>query len=494
MEQFKQKLCGLCLGVIHNNENFKVIDATLKEAVDTLLIKLNTKGTDQPVTCDSCSKKLFAAFEFKITCMNTEHCIFPYVNSGNLALVDLREIYLKERSKEHLTVLSGDEKICRLCMQIVTSGFVSVCDIEADIIIRYIPEINFSSTEDPVICRACLDSLNTHSNFLKDLDVDEQIEQIYSNRDAESAFCIKTEVTEIKTEHDENEDGDALHHNDTEAVEGKAKYTDDLKTQSKHKDISNQKGHRPSHKEKSEASTYKCDVCGYETKQKILLKRHQKIHKNLSEVPVYLCDSCDFKTRHKNNLLPHQLRHRNISQVPTYECPTCGYKTRQKSHLTVHQRTHKNRSEIRMYPCDQCDYESKQKSNLTKHQLKHKDGSEVPLYQCEMCGYVAKRRDKLMNHQLTHKDLSEVATYKCQICDFETKRKFSLTRHNLTHKGNSEVEMYTCDKCDFGTKYKNSLVRHRQDVHEVVSEGEFVPVTFLPYAERDVTTNFKESD
>lgn len=96
------------------------------------------KDNTKTVICNTCFLKLLAAFEFKVTCIDTEDCIFPYVRL--VAPVDLAEVYLKQRGNEHLTVLE-DEKICRLCMQVATCGFTPVNDVTPDLIQKYIPEV-----------------------------------------------------------------------------------------------------------------------------------------------------------------------------------------------------------------------------------------------------------------------------------------------------------------------------------------------------------------
>lgn len=94
-----------------------------------------------PVICNDCSIKLFAAFEFKVTCKYTENSIFPYIASENAVPVDLKEVYLNEKGKAHSRSSLEHERICRLCMEIATFGFTSINEVKADIFLRYIPEL-----------------------------------------------------------------------------------------------------------------------------------------------------------------------------------------------------------------------------------------------------------------------------------------------------------------------------------------------------------------
>ncbi|XP_023312068.1 arylsulfatase B-like [Anoplophora glabripennis] len=198
MENF-EKTCRLCLNII-SDTSFKIIQGIIIEVLDVLLLKLST-NKNKSVICNGCSIKLFVAFNFKATCMDTEDCIFPYINSEMGAPIDLKEIYLKERGKEHFRNILEDERICRLCMQVVTCGFTWVREVDVDMFLKYTPEVNFNSTKEPVICNICFDLLNTHTSFLKNcLDVNEKITSMCEDKAAESPSCIKCEDVEIKSE------------------------------------------------------------------------------------------------------------------------------------------------------------------------------------------------------------------------------------------------------------------------------------------------------
>lgn len=71
--------------------------------------------------------------------MDIEDSILSNIKSER-APVHLREVYLKERCEEHLEDASGDEKICQLCMQVVTCEFTSIEAINVDTLLAYIPK------------------------------------------------------------------------------------------------------------------------------------------------------------------------------------------------------------------------------------------------------------------------------------------------------------------------------------------------------------------
>ncbi|XP_023312549.1 zinc finger protein 761-like isoform X2 [Anoplophora glabripennis] len=352
MGNFAKTFCRLCRNVIGDG-NFKVIEETIKEVLEVLLLKLCAEEKTEPVICIACSTTVLAAFQFKATCTDTEDSIFPYVNSENMASVDLREIYLKIRGKEHLRAILEDERICRLCMQMDTCGFTSVEDVEIDIIQKCIPEINFNSTKEPVVCAGCLDSLNAHSSLIKKcLDVEEQIKNFHG--DKESLLCAKTDEIEIKSEEPDNDSDSALRNDHEWTIQR----TGNLK-------------HQPKHKSPSEVQMYHCNTCDFKTKYKGSLTNHLLSHEDYSKESIYECQSCCMKYRHKSSLSRHKLIHIPINKRKKYECITCGFKAKRKDYLTQHQLRHESLTKVQMYKCDTCDFVACNNYILTRHQLKN---------------------------------------------------------------------------------------------------------------------------
>ncbi|XP_018568370.1 zinc finger X-chromosomal protein-like [Anoplophora glabripennis] len=344
----KEQCCRLCLIVV-NDENLVVIEETIKEVLDILLLKLKEIEKNKSILCNACSVKLFAAFNFKATCTDTEDRIFPYIDSEMGTPVDLREIYLKERGKEHLKDMLEDERICRLCMRVVTCGFTPVKELNVYTLCQYIPEVNLTSTTDPVVCKACIDSLDTHTSFLKGcFNVGEKIKNISVNTTIESPFHIITEEIELKSED----------YNDTPLEDEPF--------------------------EKSECKDAKEDGCKHENRSKNKYNMKKKQEGNES----YRCDNCSYETGSKIHFAAHCARYGEDWEV--YKCEMWDYKTENKKLLQRHQLGHKNPSEVQMYRCNNCDYETKYKTNIKRHQVKHKDPSQVQMYRCKTCDYETK--------------------------------------------------------------------------------------------------------
>ncbi|XP_018571824.1 zinc finger protein 99-like [Anoplophora glabripennis] len=494
-ENFKETFCKLCLHPI-SNTNCQLIGEITKDFPEIVLPKLNLKERDKYFMCNSCSVKLSAALNFKSACMGTEDIIISYVNSSKTSVVDLKEIYLKEKGNVQLIDIRENQRICRLCFQLVTCGCVSLNEVDVDIINTYI-QVDISATRDPVICGPCFDSLHSHGSFLKNcIDAQE-----YKHIDKQ--FNIKIEETEIKLEDGQDalekyENIDKQSYIPFERVDIKVEddywhgesssygFDEKIDNEKMHvcEDVGEVKSERVLKCETGFNDTYKsekpifqncapaldtplyrCDECTYETKRKPNLIRHQLKHKNPSEVRMYKCDTCTYESKYKGDINKHQLIHRNTSEIQMYKCSICTYEAKCKNYLKMHELVHKDSSEIQMYKCDTCTYESKYKHGLELHLLTHKDPSEIRMHKCNTCNYETKRKSHLKVHQLLHKDPSEIHMYKCHSCTYETKYKGSLKDHQLKHKNPSKIQMYKCDRCPYEAKYKKNL-RNHQLTHE----------------------------
>ncbi|KAJ8975082.1 hypothetical protein NQ317_011034 [Molorchus minor] len=148
---------------------------------------------------------------------------------------------------------------------------------------------------------------------------------------------------------------------------------------------------------------------------------------------------------------------------------------------------HKNDAEATMYECVTCGFKTRHQNNLKRHRVLHKNASEVTMYNCYKCKFKTKYKRNLKTHSLVHKKASEVTMYKCCKCEFKTKRQTSLKTHSLVHKNASEVTMYKCCKCEFRTKYQRSLETHSL-IHKSTSE-----VTMYKCSKCEYKTKYQRS-
>ncbi|XP_018578336.1 uncharacterized protein LOC108916540 [Anoplophora glabripennis] len=204
MDNFGKQVCRLCLDII-NDEHFEEINDVMRYILDVILLKLDLKS--EQIVCNSCSLKVMEAFKFKSMCLYPDNTIIPYVNDETGYSVDLRDIFAKKKGKEKL-ITTLDHKICRLCTQIIEGEFISVQEVDVNVINKYIPEINFNITENPTICKQCFDSIGTHSNFIKNcLKIEEKIKCFPPGSLWTSALnpCVETKEIGIKLEKNEYE-------------------------------------------------------------------------------------------------------------------------------------------------------------------------------------------------------------------------------------------------------------------------------------------------
>ncbi|XP_023313124.1 uncharacterized protein LOC111691269 [Anoplophora glabripennis] len=177
-ENIKEIFCRLC-GNIISETHCEVIGEVLREVLEFVLPNVNLEERDKHVICKTCSVKLSAAFNFKMRCKDTEDIISSFVNSSKASVVDLKMVYLKGKGNIQLADVSENHKICRLCIQLLTDGFVSLNEVDVDIIDEFIPHLNLAVSNDPVICGPCFDSLHTHRCFLKNcLDAQEKYKSV----------------------------------------------------------------------------------------------------------------------------------------------------------------------------------------------------------------------------------------------------------------------------------------------------------------------------
>ncbi|XP_023312435.1 zinc finger protein 92-like [Anoplophora glabripennis] len=377
-ENLEKMFCRLCINSV-DNDSCQVIGEALKDVLEIVLPKLNLDERNKHFICEACSIKLFDAFNFKSSCIETEDIIFPYIDVSKVSVVDLKEVYLREKGNIQLIDISENQRICRLCFQLVTSGFVSLNEVDIGIVGTYIPQVNINATRDPVICGPCFNSLRTHGGFAKNcLDAQEQ----YKSSDKQ--FYVKTEEIKVKLEEDSQDvpekfknideqsdirsekieiklegevcDGDSSsYHLDNELVEGLGEIENEhmLKWETEFKESNFQipASEKPGFQNcepSLDKQFYRCD---------------QSIHIDFSGVRTYRCDMCSYETKFMSSLKKHQLIHKDSSEVQTYKCDTCSFKitkqTKHKSYLKVHQLTHKNPAEIQMYRCDMCDHKAK---------------------------------------------------------------------------------------------------------------------------------------
>ncbi|XP_018575884.1 GDNF-inducible zinc finger protein 1-like [Anoplophora glabripennis] len=495
MENIKEQHCRLCLNVI-SDDQFEEIEEATRNIFDFLLLNLDFVDSNKHIICIDCSLQVKEAYEFKSMCLYTDNTIIPHVDYETGCSVDLREIYVKEtENKQLMNTLNDDHKVCRLCMQLTSSEFMSVHKLEVDMIEKYIPEINFSVIKDPIICKRCFVSFSTHSGFIqKCLKIKENVKSVHGTKVTASkgwtsslVSPVKVEDIKIKSELCEQENefikigSTALKSEDeemlikTESIDVKAEANDkesyifpDISPQElEDKDIPKLgKGQFAS---EQLPTMYICDKCNFQSKHKKSFIGHQIVHKDPLSVQLYKCNLCDFQSKYNSSFKRHMLNHANGPTLPKapmlkfdiLKCDSCDYNTKCKKNLKRHQMKHVNPSEVQLHTCDLCDFKSKYKDSIRLHQLKHADSSEVQMYTCELCDFKSKYKVSLKHHQSKHANPSIMDMYPCDLCDFNAKSKNKLKLHKAKHAELSQARMYECNECNLKFKYEESFWRHQ---------------------------------
>lgn len=95
--------------------------------------------------CTACSKNLEQFFNFKCTCLYTEDAITPFMESEENGRINLWDVYVKQKDNQILT--RNDEKVCRLCLQLIFNTYISLSGSEGvtmsirDFIAKHFPEV-----------------------------------------------------------------------------------------------------------------------------------------------------------------------------------------------------------------------------------------------------------------------------------------------------------------------------------------------------------------
>lgn len=99
------------------------------------------------------------SFNFKCMCIYTEDYLTPFGTMMGSPQISLKEVYMRKNGNERY--ITDNQKICRLCLQIINGSLTSLLEErEFDIIQKYVPEIVSSLfikiVNDTVIYVTCL--------------------------------------------------------------------------------------------------------------------------------------------------------------------------------------------------------------------------------------------------------------------------------------------------------------------------------------------------
>lgn len=125
-------------------------------------------------------------------------------------------------------------------------------------------------------------------------------------------------------------------------------------------DIYNFRKHNATHKR-----LIKCDHCDYRSTRGTLNK-HILTH----QTSLFYCYQCSYKTNLKPYLIHHMKVHQPSEPI-YYRCERCGFETKDRKSYRKHVLNHEDSDECGFHNCKQCDFKTKYKKILLRHVQTH---------------------------------------------------------------------------------------------------------------------------
>ncbi|KAJ8957887.1 hypothetical protein NQ318_001883 [Aromia moschata] len=455
MAKNEERLCRLCLKA---SDDFEAIGEIFREIFDVLLLNINVSLISEPVMCSNCTDSVYRLFDFKATCLYAEDCIVPFIDTMDDTKVDLLNLICSDENQE--------------------AGSLSVSGgITKDLITKCLPEVDLNIFKEPMLCKACLESLNEYYNFMANChDVEERINN-YGRSKKDNGRRIKVDDVrsfsaqsvpdyikkyhsgskknqrrgknirdKIRLKNDKNKEGLI---NKEQQQDGSA--CDDSPQEIQYELSQNSNGEK----------MYKCNKCIYITMKGHHIRRHQLTHLDVSQRQIYKCPLCSLQMCRKYSMKRHMMTHELSRKI--YKCDLCEFTTRNKCSLKGHMLRHTDATQTEHFKCDKCPFVTLRKTSIRKHVTVHMEAPKLP-YQCYICTFGCHVKSMLQRHLLRH----STDVFKCDLCAFETNREVNLKQHktrihtksNAKAKAKAKVKKFECSLCDYKGLEKRYLDRH----------------------------------
>ncbi|XP_075730608.1 uncharacterized protein LOC142772295 [Rhipicephalus microplus] len=217
----------------------------------------------------------------------------------------------------------------------------------------------------------------------------------------------------------------------------------------------------------TEECVFKCQVCGYTTRNRCDVQRHQIVH---TGVHLYQCEYCGKTFNKKCNLGTHIRIH--TGERP-YQCHLCPWSFSWKTVLRRHLESHKRSPHL------------PQGAREVNHELKglckppistrfaifqcadlaavcHRPDwpphlgppTKKQVLKCQVCGHTSRKKCDMHRHQMIH---TGELPYKCNYCSRAFYHNSHLTPHIRIHTGQRP---YQCHLCPWNSARKQELTRH----------------------------------
>ncbi|XP_063708696.1 zinc finger protein 845-like [Culicoides brevitarsis] len=255
---------------------------------------------------------------------------------------------------------------------------------------------------------------------------------------------------------------------------------------------------------------YKCDLCGFATHTKEILKRHLQKHvsssssercfhckmdfssisdrnehiKTVHPSALSICDQCGEILYDKKSAETHKRHHQNTSkQFLCKRCPD-GVRFPSEKVLLLHQKQHSAQDKSRKrLSCHLCERKFNDNAVFDTHLRYHAAGRIVP---CEICGksIADHENGSTSRHMKTHTD--KVQSVKCEFCDEKFPNRQFLFHHRRKVHDPREQKCFHCGKI---------VPQHFMKQHLFYCKGEepikclHCPMTFEKESERGLHTS-----
>ena len=205
-----------------------------------------------------------------------------------------------------------------------------------------------------------------------------------------------------------------------------------------------------------EGKRFNCKICDHTSSIKASIKDHMKrLHQTLKVV----CSLC--KRKFSNQvILDNHIKTKHEGQK-TILCSMCSFTTAFEWKLQQHKKgKHEGECVINRngrFTCPYCNYTSKEKCAIRSHIKIHHDNVRVV---CDLCPSKFLHRLSMETHKRSA-HFGEI--FKCNLCPSKMyKQKEALKQHNdIKHKGKT----YTCNTCDYIATRKVTLLYHIDEKH-----------------------------
>uniref|UniRef100_T1IPP2 C2H2-type domain-containing protein n=1 Tax=Strigamia maritima TaxID=126957 RepID=T1IPP2_STRMM len=224
---------------------------------------------------------------------------------------------------------------------------------------------------------------------------------------------------------------------------------------------------------------FKCSVCHFKSKSKIVVQRHEKvIH---LKKKFFRCGKCGYVTHKRGRYTKHLQYH----SLPPIKCESCDFKTPYKWNLDRHLKNHKVEA---IYRCKMCSFAANTKQSLTLHVMNHhQEGGEKNTFLASI-GLVC-QSDGASAHQEENETKKGIENENFPLENGLDKRfadgsAGGASSEFYRKKGRWCRRMLYCNQCTFATTSSNELQEHEIQHKQAIEAAEISSSNQLPARQR----------